>query len=264
MVIWMENKSYSSIVGSASAPYLNNTVRAQCGLATAYNALTHPSLPNYLSATSGVSYARSPWTSDCSPTSSGCTTGNDNVYRQLGAAGRAWRGYAESMPSNCAKSNSGTYAVRHNPPPYYTNLAACPNWDVPMGTTGGGNLLSDVNAGALSAYSSVTPNNCNNMHDCSVSTGDTWLSGWIPKITAGPDYQNGRLAIFIVWDEGSGSGNVRSQVACLVLSAFTPPGTQSSTAFTHYSLLRTSEEITGVGLLGNAASASSMRSAFHL
>jgi hypothetical protein len=262
MVIWMENHSYSSIVGSSSAPYLNNTVKAQCGLATNYNALTHPSLPNYLSATSGVSYATTPWTNDCSPTS--CTTGNNNIYNQAAAAGKTWRGYAESMPSNCAKSGSGNYAPRHNPPPYYTDLTTCSTNDVPMGTTSSGNLLSAVNAGTLPNYSSVTPNLCNDMHDCSVSTGDTWLSGWVPKITAGPDFQNGRLAVFIVWDEGSGSGNATSHVACFVLSAFTPAGATSSTAFNHYSLLRTSEEVVGVSLLGNAGSATSMRSAFHI
>ena len=264
MVIWFENKDYASIVGSGSAPYLNNTVKAKCGLATNYHALTHPSLPNYLSATSGVSYATAPFSADCSPTSASCTTGNLNIYKQESNAGRGWRGYAESMPSACDKSNSGNYAVRHNPPPYYTDLNSCASFDLPLGTTSSGNLLSDINSGGLPAYSTVTPNLCNDMHDCGVSTGDSWLSTWIPKITAGPDYQNGKLAVFIVWDEGSGSGNSQSHVACFVLSAFTPAGTQSATSFTHYSLLRTSEEITGVGLLGNAASAASMRSAFHI
>src|SRR5262252_4257779 len=51
MVIWFENKNYGSIVGSGSAPFLNRTVKAQCGLATNYQALSHPSLPNYLAAT---------------------------------------------------------------------------------------------------------------------------------------------------------------------------------------------------------------------
>jgi hypothetical protein len=43
------------------------------------------------------------------------------------------------------------------------------------------------------------------------------------------------------------------------------PGTKSGTAFTHYSLLRTTEELLGIStFLGNAASATSMRSAFGL
>jgi len=41
-------------------------------------------------------------------------------------------------------------------------------------------------------------------------------------------------------------------------------GTRSATAFTHYSLLRTTEEQLGLGLLGNAATATSMRSPFGI
>src|SRR5690349_4616970 len=51
--IWMENRSYTSVAGSSQAPYLNS-LAAQCGLATNYHNLTHPSLPNYLGATSGL------------------------------------------------------------------------------------------------------------------------------------------------------------------------------------------------------------------
>jgi len=46
----MENESYGRIVGNPSAQYLNQLAK---GLATNYSAITHPSLPNYLAATSG-------------------------------------------------------------------------------------------------------------------------------------------------------------------------------------------------------------------
>jgi phosphatidylinositol-3-phosphatase len=43
------------------------------------------------------------------------------------------------------------------------------------------------------------------------------------------------------------------------------PGTASTTTFNHYSMLRTTEELLGLSpLLGNAATATSMRSAFNL
>jgi hypothetical protein len=122
-------------------------------------------------------------------------------------------------------------------------------------------LHNDIAAG-LPRFSFLTPNLCDDMHDCSVATGDAWLQSWVPQMIAGPDYQAGRLAIVITFDENSGtSGN---QVYTAVISPFTTPGTQSATAFTHYSLLRTAEEILGVPLLGSAAGATSMRSAFNL
>ena len=54
--IWLENHSYRQIIGSSSAPYINSLARA-CGLATNYKAVTHPSLPNYIAATSGETWA---------------------------------------------------------------------------------------------------------------------------------------------------------------------------------------------------------------
>ena len=49
----MENQSFSSVIGATSAPYLNS-LTASCGLATNYHNITHPSLPNYIAATSGL------------------------------------------------------------------------------------------------------------------------------------------------------------------------------------------------------------------
>lgn len=52
VLIVMENRSYSEIVGSPAAPYFNR-LAGLCGLATDYSAVAHPSLPNYLALTSG-------------------------------------------------------------------------------------------------------------------------------------------------------------------------------------------------------------------
>ena len=56
-VVWiiMENRGYSDVVGSPSAPYLADLAQ-QCGLATNYSGVAHPSLPNYVALTSGSTY----------------------------------------------------------------------------------------------------------------------------------------------------------------------------------------------------------------
>ena len=72
MLIWEENHSYGSIIGNPEAPEIN-ALATKCGLATGYEALTHPSLPNYMEMTSGRSFTSSPWTDDCDPAGS-CTT----------------------------------------------------------------------------------------------------------------------------------------------------------------------------------------------
>ena len=48
----MENRSYSEVIGSSDAPYVNRLAH-ECGLAANFSAESHPSLPNYVAMTSG-------------------------------------------------------------------------------------------------------------------------------------------------------------------------------------------------------------------
>lgn len=247
-VVWvvMENHSYSQIIGSSSAPYVNQ-LAGECGSATNFTAESHPSLPNYIAMTSGSTQGI---TDDNGPSSHPLNVAS--IFSQLGSGG--WRSLEESMPSNCDQSDSGEYAVRHNPAAYYTNISAdCAVYDVPLGST------PDLSA----KFTFVTPNLCDDMHDCSVATGDSWLSTFLPKVFASAQYQAGRTAVFLTWDEDdSASGN---HIATLAIAPSVAPGTTSGTAFTHYSMLRTTEELLGLGtFIGNAATATSMRSAFTL
>ena len=168
------------------------------------------------------------------------------------------------MPSACDLSSSGSYAVKHDPEAYYTLIrAACVRNDVPLGSNSGGAFLTALATRKLPAFSFVTPNLCDDMHDCPIQTGDRWLATWVPKITASPTYRAGHTVIFITWDEDDGpSGN---HVPMIVVSPSTRPGTRAAGSFTHYSLLRTTEELLGVSpYLGLAAKALSMRTAFNL
>src|SRR6266480_1379038 len=79
--IWMENHSYNSIVGSSQAPYIKSLAR-NCGLATNYHNISHPSLPNYVGATSGLGYtALKRFKPDCDPTT-GCITYTRGIFGQ--------------------------------------------------------------------------------------------------------------------------------------------------------------------------------------
>jgi hypothetical protein len=159
---------------------------------------------------------------------------------------------AAALPANCDPLDAGLYAVRHNPAAYYTNLSDCSSLDVPLASP------PDLSA----KFTFVTPNLIDDMHDGTVQQGDTWLSTFLPSVLSSSQYQAGRTAVYITWDENDGSGG--NQVATLVIAPSVKPGTQSATVFNHYSLLRTSEEQLGLGLLANAATATSMRSAFGI
>jgi phospholipase C len=263
----MENHSYSDIIGNTSqAPYLNS-LATECGLATDYHNTTHPSLPNYLAATSGLAEADLPYTSflDCGP-SWFCDTSAPSIFGQ----GETWKAYQESMPSDCDTSDSGEYAAWHNPPLYYTSLSGCASHDVPYTQ-----LATDLANSALPAFSFITPNLIDDMHDGTVAQGDAWLAGNLPLILSSPQYRAGNTAVFVTWDEGSGGYPIEDcddttttdsscQVPTIVISPSTPAGAKSGTFFSHYSLLGTTEQLLGLPKLGQASSSATMTSAFHL
>jgi phospholipase C len=264
----MENSSFDQVIGSRAAPFENRLAGA-CGLAKNYRAVTHPSLPNYVAATSGGTQGI---TSDCSPTS--CSKNVTSLFAQA----VSWRAYDESMPSNCSASTTNLYAPKHNPAVYYTPLgSACAADDIPMGSTSGGRFLTDLSNATLPSFSFVTPNLCNDTHDCSVATGDSWLSGWFGVVESSAAYRAGDTAVFVTWDEGSGGSSGAScardttgsdcHVATIVVAPSTAPGATSGALFDHYSLLGTTERMLGIStLLGHAADpqSPSMRSAFNL
>jgi phospholipase C len=264
-VIWImeENHSYGDIIGSPQAPYIN-TVANECGLATNYHNISHPSLPNYVAATSGLGLpGLTQFTSDCNP-SKKCSTSAPSIMGQT----PSWKAYEESMPSNCYRKNSGEYAVRHNPAPYFTSLTNCATNDVPYPQ-----LATDLASGNLPAFSFVTPNLIDDMHDGTIAQGDSWLQANLPTILNSSEYQAGNVAVFITWDEGEGgtsndcatnTTDIGCHVATLVVSPSTTPGTQSATLFNHYSLLGTTEQLLGLPLLGQAQTSNSMESAFGL
>ena len=246
-VVWivMENHADYQVMGSASAPYINH-LASQCGYASQYYAITHPSLPNYIAMTSGGTQGV---TDDNAPSSHPLNV--PSIFSQLGSD---WKSLQESMPSNCLKTSSGQYAVKHNPAAYYTNIAAaCAAQDVPLGAQ------PDISA----KFTFITPNMCSDMHDCAVNAGDTWLSTWVPRILDSPEYKSGNTAVFITFDEDDMTQTNR--VATLVISPSTQAGLTNASRFDHYSLLRTTEEMLGLPpILGGAATAASMRSAFNL
>jgi len=261
--VWMENHSYNTIIGSSQAPYINS-LATECGLATNYHNVSHPSLPNYVSATSGLGYsAIAKFDGDCNPVP-GCVTSAASIFGQ----GETWKAYEESMPSNCDKTNSGEYAVRHNPPPYFTKLRDCATFDVPYPQ-----LAGDLSAGRLPAFSFITPNLIDDMHDGTVADGDKWLAANLPTILNSPEYTGGSTAVFITWDEGergtatkcaTNKTDVGCHVATIVVSPSTKAGTRSATLFNHYSLLGTAEQLLGLPALGRAAAFPTMTSAFNL
>jgi acid phosphatase len=252
-VVVEENYNYSDVVASPSMPYLNELAN-QYGLATNYYANAHPSIPNYFMMTTGQTL-----TLIDSLTPQTFPVSDDNVVRELVAAGKTWKSYAEDLPNvGYTGGDTGKYAVRHNPLAYMT--------DVQNSSTEVQNLVpftqfaADLPTANLPDYSFIVPNLCDDAHDCPLSTADDWLKSNIDPVIHSPVFQKDGLLI-VVFDEAntldftSGGGHV----AAIVVSPLSKHGYKSIAFYQHQSLLRLTLEGLGVMKLpGEAASAPAM------
>jgi hypothetical protein len=251
-LIVLENKEYGSIVGNGTAPFIIGLI-AHYGLATAYDAVAHPSEPNYLALFSGSTQGV---TDDAVH-----NLGGTNLADQLEGHGRSWRVFAQNVPLGCdsgsvasdGEDGAGTYARKHEPAISFTDISGKP---------GRCARISDLSHfdPAAADFELIVPNMCNDMHDCSVATGDAFLASFVPRITASPAFADS--VVFITWDEGSSSLGRGGHVATLVVSPRVKPGTRSATPHNHYSLLRTIEDAWGLGCLNLACGANDMAEFF--
>jgi acid phosphatase len=248
-VIAMENHSYNQIIGSSATPYINSLLTSG-GLATSYYAVAHPSLPNYLSLTGGGTFGI---TSDCTS----CWVSATNIGDTVERAKKTWKAYMESMPSPCFVGDSYPYAQKHDPFIYFndirTNSTRCQAHVLPYLQ-----MATDLKSAATTPnYAFITPNMCNDMHDCTAGTGDSWLKQQVPTILASPAFTLQHSLLALTWDEDDSSGS--NQVPMILVGTGITPAFKSSLVYNHYSTLRTVEAALGLSTLtSNDANATAM------
>jgi hypothetical protein len=244
VVIVMENREYGEVIGSPQAPYANSLAR-RYGLASASFAITHPSLPNYLALTSGSTDGID---SDCSS----CEVSVANIVDQLEAAQIGWRAYLEDVPKPCfSGAEAGGYARKHNPFIYYRDVAQNPSRCRRL--VGFGALAADLRDGRLPTFAWISPNLCDDGHDCSTATADRFLARTVPPLLRelGP---HGFL--ILTWDEGTSSMGCcgaahGGQIATIVAGPDVRHGARLSTPVDDYGVLETIEHALSLpGLLG--------------
>lgn len=266
IIVLMENEEYSSVIGDPSAPYQNG-LASSYALAADYLGVAHPSLPNYLALISGSTFGV---TSDCQPAQCSQPSNVTTIATLLDSHHLSWREYAESMPANCSQvvSSDDLYYPKHNPFVYFAAITGnngtgsassyCDSHVVSLSQ-----FYADLQAGDLPNYSFVTPNICDDAHSCPLSTGDSWLSTFVPKIISSSSFPT--TALFITYDEGNTNDTTGGggKVPCILVSPFAKPGYVSHLEYSHYSLLATVEAIFNLGNLGrNDASATAMSDLF--
>ena len=185
-------------------------------------------------------------------------------------------------PTQVARPGDG-YAARHNPFVYFrsvTDTPACAANVVDLSA-----LRSDLRRRSTTpAYSMIVPNLCNDGHDSPCQDGsagglpaiDAWLKRNIPPILRSPGFRRNGLLV-VTFDEaeiesGAGgdngsccgelpgpnvplagvSGVGGGRTGTVLISPCIEPHSKGTRPYNHYSLLRSTERLFGLGYLGFA------------
>jgi hypothetical protein len=236
-LVIFENESYGDILGNPQAPYLTQLSKTWANM-TSSHAITHPSQPNYLALFSGSTQGV---VNDNCPVSFKVAS----LGSELLDAGISFTGYAESMPND---GFEGCQAVPDSLPSGFLYMRKHVPWTDFTKIPKKNNVVYKKPLRAPpSRFVWITPNMCNDMHDCSIATGDKWASKNLPKLIDW-DTKNGGVLIVTFDENDGGPGN---QIPT-ILAGNVNPG-QYGQVINHYNVLRTIENIFGVKALGNAA-----------
>jgi acid phosphatase len=233
VVVVLENHKYGEIIGNPQARFLNR-LAGRGALFTASFAITHPSEPNYLALFSGSTHGV---VGDPCPTS----LRGPNLAADLIAVHLTFAGYSEGLPApGSTACTAGEYARKHVPWADFPRLPRSVN--LPF------SRFPARDFSTLPAVSFVIPNLCHDMHDCSVATGDAWLSAHISAYATWAMTHDSLLIVTFDEDDGS-QGN---QIATIFVGQQVRPGRYLA-RINHYSVLRTIEQAYGLRHDGQTA-----------
>jgi len=224
VVVIEENHSFSQVAESA---YFADLASRGALFRRSY-AVTHPSQPNYVALFSGSTRGI---TNDAHHDLRG-----SNLASSLAAAGLSFASYCEDLPYVGFRGDaSGPYVRKHNPAAIFADVPGADNQPLTAFPT---------DFAKLPTVSFVIPNFKNDMHDGSVATGDAWLRAHIDSYSRWAASHNSLL--IVTFDEGRDSlPPADTPIFTVLVGARVRPG-PSDQPITHYSILRTMEDMYGL------------------
>jgi PKD repeat protein len=258
VVVMMENKDYADIVGNADpntgAPFINALLPIAANFTDSHG-VQHPSEPNYMELFSGGAQGI---TANETPAHLPLTV--PNLGAQLFGAGYAFIQYAEGLPSDGFTGTAeagysspyGTYYPSENVAIWWTSTAT----PQPANTMQPSVMRTmqgfPTDYSQLPTVSFVHATEDDNMHNDGVHHGDNWLRLHMSGYAQWAMKHNSLLVL--TWDESRGDAPDTNHIATLFIGPMVTPGNYPET-INHYNLLRTLEDMYGLGYAGAAASA---------
>jgi len=261
VVVMEENRMWSEVggvgFGDPTMAYLHSLAQ-QCTTFEDWAETNRGqnSLTQYVGLTSGADNPRT--VNDCSPSAS-CTSTDDNVFRQVRVSGGTARSFVEGATTGCSAAGN---AAKHVPALYFSG-----DYTDPAGATHNDHdfcdaevrPLTELDVDHLPTFAVITPDLCNDGHDCTNDKVDAFARTWVAKILHSPTYAAGKTAVMVLYDEDH-------PVANLLIAPTANPGPNATPGAGHAAMLKTWEEMLGLPTIGQGSvdQAISLRAPAHL
>jgi hypothetical protein len=236
----MENHGYAAVLGNPCCPY-ETRLAHEGTLFSGFYGVAYPSKPNYLAFGGGSTFGQV-GSDDPLPPVSG-----HSLFAQMSAQGVDWAAWAESYPGgpgHCSLVPAAPdYALRHVAPLLFADVAE----------TSLCARVTSVEPRRLPSFLWVTPNLCNDDHDCPPPAGDRWLAAHVPA------WLRQGAEVFITYDTGNpDTTNGGGHVYAVLVGHGVPRRTDGRT-LNAYGALAGVERTFHLPLLGAARSAAEVR-----
>jgi len=231
VVVVMENHKWSDVL-NGQAPWLTARMK-ECQTATNYVQAGSPSRPNYIAMVAGSTFGCEGSNAD---PPGGCAPPSPSLFKQVIDAGGTAKNYLGGAQAACDQTSGDKYAVKHAPWPYFTGERALCTANAPA--VGSSGFLDPKHLPTL-AY--ISPDLCDDTHDCSVAEGDRYLRTLLSPILTSSSYLSGKTAVLVTYDEYTPLPNV-------LMAKSVRRGTVGSEV-THTTFLHTIEAMLGLRML---------------
>ncbi len=247
VVFSFENRSWDDIgAGFGPAmPYLHD-LGTKCSWFSDWTETdrSEKSLAQYVGQVIGTTEPTA--VADCKPSVT-CRTTKNSIFRQLRLDGRRAVNYVEGATAPCSDEGN---KPKHIPALYLWGADDRAHCDAQV------RPFSDFDPNHLPAFAFVTPTQCNDGHDCSDQTVDTWARDHVQPVLDSSAYRAGKVAVFIWYDESQPVPN-------LWITPTARAGERAGVPAGPAGTLRAWQSMLGVPCLEGACSATDLRPVAH-
>jgi len=232
VVVLMENRNLNEVYGPAT--YMTQLADT-FAFSTGWTSLANPSQPNYIALIGGSTFG-------ISGDGNHPNLNQPTIVDIMENTSKTWKAFAEDASGTGCGLNPPR-GEDHFPFLSFTTITGNASRCANLLPGSSNEVISAFNAGTNFIW--LTPNDCNNMHSCSVAHGDAWIASWVPALLAA--MAGKKAALLITFDEGY---TTPPYIFTAFIGTAANLAYKSSAAYSHYSFSKLLEDVWGGGNLG--------------